>query len=232
MAKHFTTPITYFLKEGKDNLEDCLKIVFEAAKKQAIRKVVIFTARGEGVKRAIDQFLALPEYEHIKLVAVTFPAGEPFTDEDGDPISVEIPDDLCELFRTRDIPIIKSHLPFDPISTRYRGRGVLGQDLTLVGDALSIFGGSMGLCIQAAVLACDAGAIDINEHIIVMTSDTALLLRATTTRRMLGELIVREVLCKPAIMDITRKEVALHQPKAMPATETPQISAKSEDSEN
>jgi hypothetical protein len=64
----------------------------------------------------------------------------------------------------------------------------------------------MSLCVQAVVLACDAGAVELGEHVIAMTSDTAILVQAAATRRMLRELVVREILCKPAILSIGRKE--------------------------
>jgi hypothetical protein len=79
MQKQFTSPTTYFLQEGKENLQDCLKIAFQACKQQNVKKLVIFTAMGEGVRLAIEKFCCQPEYESIGLVAVTFPAGKQFT---------------------------------------------------------------------------------------------------------------------------------------------------------
>jgi hypothetical protein len=64
----------------------------------------------------------------------------------------------------------------------------------------------MSLCVQAIVLACDSGEVNIGEHVISMTSDTAILAQATSTRRMLGGLVIREILCKPVILTIGRKE--------------------------
>ena len=64
----------------------------------------------------------------------------------------------------------------------------------------------MSLCVQAVVLACDAGAVGLGEHVIAMTSDTAILVQAAPTTRMLRELVIREILCKPAILSIGRNE--------------------------
>jgi hypothetical protein len=108
--------------------------------------------------------------------------------------------------KERNIPLVRAHLPFDPIAPPFADRGVLAQDLSLVESALNIFGGSMSLCVQAVVLACDAGAISSGEHVIAMTSDTAILVQASSTARMLRELVIREILCKPAILSIGRKE--------------------------
>jgi hypothetical protein len=207
MQKQFTAPTVYFLQEGKENLPECLRIAFQTAKAQGIGKIVIFTSAGEGVRMAMEFYGNNPDFEQIKLVAVTFPIGKNFKGPEGTPIQVEIPALDVAQFKEHRIPIVKAHLPFDPITPFYRHGGVLGQDLSLVGEALNLFCGSMSLCVQAIVLACDAGEVSIGEHVIAMTSDTAILAQATSTRRMLGELIIREILCKPAILTVGRKEV-------------------------
>lgn len=111
-----------------------------------------------------------------------------------------------KLFAAENFPIIRAHLPFSPIPPYFRDRGVLANDLSLVENALNIFGGSMSLCVQAVLMACDAAVLAIDEHVIACTSDTAILARATCTTRLLKEFIVREVLCKPAVFDIGKKE--------------------------
>ncbi len=208
MQPQFITSITYFLQEGRDNLPECLKIAFQAAKKQNVERIVIFTARGEGIQLALDRFCCLDEYKNIKLVAVTFPQAKAFTAE-GKPLEVRISDDAERIMNQRGIPIVRAHLPFDPIAPPFKDRGVLAQDLSLVESALNIFGGGMSLCVQAVVLACDAGAIGLGEHVIAMTSDTAILVQAAPTARMLREMIIREILCKPAILSIGRNETQI-----------------------
>jgi uncharacterized protein len=208
MEKSFTIPITYFLQEGRDNLERCIGISFEAAQQHGIKKIVIFTAEGKGVKLALEEYCSKPEHREIKIVAVTFPQGKTFSDAEGNPMRVEIPAEDEQLFHEQAVQIVRAHLPFDPISPPFKGRGVLGQDLSLVGDALNMLGGSMSLCVQAIIVACDSGAVGLGEHVIALSSDTAILAQATSTRRMLGELVIREILCKPAVLTIGRNENA------------------------
>lgn len=205
MQQQFIAAITYFLQEGRENLPECLKIAFQAAKLQNIEKIVIFTAQGSGVLLALNNFCSLPEYNKIKLVAVTFPQGKRFTAE-GKPVAVKISDEAERAMEEHNVPTVRAHLPFDPIAPPFKDRGVLAQDLSLVESALNIFGGSMSLCVQAVTLACDAGVIGIEEHVIAMTSDTAILVQAAPTTRMLRDLVIREILCKPAILSIGRKE--------------------------
>ena len=206
MPSNFTWPVTYFLQEGRENLRECLKIVFAAAVEHNIPKIVIFTARGDGVSLAIQEYLVRDEYQRIKLVAVTFPQGKRFTDDEKRPVSLEISEENLILFSQHGVPIVRAHLPFDPISPFFKEYGMLGQDLSLVGSALNMFGGSMSLCVEATVIGCDAGAIGIGEHVIAMTSDTAILVQAAPTSLMLSQLVIREILCKPAILSIGRNE--------------------------
>jgi hypothetical protein len=124
--QQFTAPITYFLQEGRENLEECLKIAFQGAKQHSITTIVIFTARGEGVKVAVERFQNQPEYSSIRLVAVTFPQGKQFTDANNAPITVEISKEDRDEFRRRNIPIVRAHLPFDPITPIVWQTGTLG----------------------------------------------------------------------------------------------------------
>jgi hypothetical protein len=206
MNKQFTTGITYFLQEGRENLQECLRAGFGAAINHNIEKIIIFTAEGIGVSMALEDFCSQPSFSGIKLIAVTFPIGQPFTDAEKKPLAIDIGKERREIFRKNDIPIIRAHMPFDPIVPPHRHRGVLGQDLSLVASAFNVFGGSMSLCVQSVVMACDAGEVARGEHVVALTSDTAILAQAAPTRYMLTEFAVREILCKPAIYSIGRGE--------------------------
>ena len=107
-----------------------------------------------------------------------------------------------------DVPVVRAHLPFDPIRSQHQGHGILGQDFSLIGNALRIFCGSMSLCVQAVLMASDAGHVDIGEHVLAMTSDTSILVRAAGTSRFLTDLIVREIICKPVLLTIGKSENA------------------------
>lgn len=173
-----------------------LWISFEAAREHDIKKVVIFTAIGEGVKLAIDQYLNLAEYADIQVIAVSFPNGR---------VPISISEEDAELFRSKGIPVVRAHLPFHPLRGTFKERGI-GQGLALLASALEIFGGSMSLCVQSTLIACDAGHVGPGEHVIALTSDTSILVRACPTMNFLTEFIVREVLCKPVLMTIGKKE--------------------------
>jgi hypothetical protein len=50
--------------------------------------------------------------------------------------------------------------------------------------------------------------VDLGEHVIAMTSDTSILVRAAGTERFLTDLIVREIICKPVLLTIGKSEKA------------------------
>ncbi len=129
--------IEYFLHEGKENLQDCLRIAFDAAISRDVKNIVIFTGVGEGPRIAIEKYLSQPVFKEIQLIAVTFPYGQRFKDESA---RIEISPDTLDFLADNGVPLLRAHLPFDPIAAHYKqARKSLGQDLTLIGNALSIF---------------------------------------------------------------------------------------------
>lgn len=57
-------------------------------------------------------------------------------------------------------------------------------------------------------MACDAGAVEIGEHVVVMTSDTSLIVRAAPTAPLLTDLVVRQIVCKPELTNDAGKPTA------------------------
>lgn len=208
----FDQQATYFWREGKPNLNDCLRISFEAAKRECVQKIVIFTGMGLGVNVAIDEYLSQGQYSHIQIVAVTFPPGQQFTHPDH---RRGIPEADQKRFSELGIPIVRAHMPFEPIKAQYQGHGILGQDFSLIGNVLSIFGGSMSLCVQAVLMACDAGVVRMGEHVIALTSDTSILARSAPTSHLLTDFVVRQIFCKPVLLTVGKNEKV--EPPSSPA---------------
>ena len=204
----FQYPTEYFLEEGKVNLSRCLHATFEAVAAHNIKKVVIFTSAGQGVMMAVQDYCSQERFSDVHLIAVTFPSHTEFSA--GDPAEHKIPDDVSNFLAERKVPVVRAHLPFDPIRSHYEGHGVLGQDFSLIGNALRIFCGSMSLCVQAVLMASDAGHVELGEHVVAMTSDTSILVRAAGTSRFLKDLIVREIICKPVLLTVGKSEKTEH----------------------
>jgi uncharacterized protein len=216
MASSFNHDTTYFWEEGKPNLRDCLRLSFEAAKRHDIPKIVIFTGAGEGIRIAVEEFLSQDDYAHIQIIAVTFPQGQEFTSKEHDH---GISDENCGWMIENKIPLVRAHLPFDPIKSQFQTHGVLGQDFGLLGNVLNIFGGGMSLCVQAVLMACDAGVVKKGDHVISLTSDTSILVRSAPTSHLLTDFIVREVFCKSVLLTVSKRE------KLAQASATPEITS-------
>ena len=65
-------------------------------------------------------------------------------------------------------------------------------------------------------MACDAGEVAMGEPVVVLTSDTSLIVHASTTANFLTDLIVRQLVCKPAFLTIGKKERGLDEPVDTP----------------
>jgi hypothetical protein len=207
MPNLINSGIDYFFHEGKENLEDCLRPSFEAAVRRNVRKLVIFTGIGEGPRIAIEKFRSQDCFADIKIIAVTFPCGQRFKEDKS--VQREINRQDRQFFADNQVPILRAHLPFNPIAAHHRHHGLLGQDLTLIGNALSILCGSLPLCVQAALIACDAGEVEQGEHVIALTSDTAILVRSSPTERLLTDFVIREIICKPMSLTVSKREERL-----------------------
>lgn len=214
----FDATTTYFPCEGKSNLRTCMRLAFETAISRGIETIVIFTGVGEGPEIALKEYCSRRDYQDIQLIAVTFPRGQRFKDNE----LAEISSEVRSLLGERGVPLLRAHLPFHPIAAHHRHHGILGQDLTLIGNALSVFGGSMSLCVQAALMACDAGCVEIGDHVISMTSDTAIVVRTAPTERLLTDFIIREIICKPLFLTIGKGEEP-NKDSIIEATEVPEL---------
>ncbi|MDR3715207.1 MAG: hypothetical protein P4L51_20535 [Puia sp.] len=159
------------------------------------------TREGEGPVLAYNQL----DTEEIKIIAVTFPPSYAGKRADGSFFVPEIPERIRKFFKGVGIEIITNRLPFDEIL----GAEAHNREMSVLRDALALFGASVPLAIQAVLQATDAGMVDAGEHVIVATGDTALLVTASTTRLFLMKdergLAVNEIICKPRIFDRSRK---------------------------
>jgi hypothetical protein len=189
-----SSSIVYFDREGNEALGDVLKILKRTFRKREdlrSHKIVFFTAVGRGPAIAYSQ---LEEYDP-KIIAVTFPPT--FTVRHGDEqVCPQIPEKIARYFRGVGIRVITGRLPFDEIE----GATTHNQEMTLITNVLSLFGGSFRHCVQAVLQACDAGAVEPGEDVISVTGDCAAVVTAAYTKNFLakdGGLVIREILCKP-----------------------------------
>jgi hypothetical protein len=207
MKETIPSGISYFEREGRQNLPavlDRVKKVFE--KREDIRscKVVIFTAVGEGPALAYNK---LKQFQP-RIIAVTFPPGFMVnrTNEKGESsnYTVGITDQLKQFFAGVNVTVLSGRLPFDG----FDGVESIKLHMKLIKDVLSLFGGGFSLCVQAVLQACDMGAINVGEKVVVLSGDCAALVTASNTAKFLSldeGLSINEILCKPRNLNITRR---------------------------
>jgi hypothetical protein len=196
-------PISYFESEGRDNLEEVLKVVKRVLKtREDLRhlKIVIFTSQGRGPALAYNQ---LGEYSP-KIVAVTFPLGFSVKDANGDLYCPRISDPINKFFKGVEIDVVvPPRLPFDLID----GLDGHNQQMNLIRKTIAMFGLGFELCVQAVMCACDAGYVELGEPVIVFSGDTAGLFIASSTAHFLNPqrgVSIQEIFCKPRRFTISR----------------------------
>ena len=190
--------ITYFLKEGRVNMDKTLQLSFDAAQEYGIEHIVIYSALGAGVVKAIDDYLSKDQYSDINLIVAAFPRNTRLADG----TIVDFPVSLKRRLRKLSIPIVRlTKKNFTQVIVK--GSGINFRKIKLVS---SMFGGSFPLCIEGAIAACEKGAIQSGTCVVSMSGDTAIIVTASNLQYFPGMFAIREILCKPVLMDITRKE--------------------------
>jgi hypothetical protein len=208
--------IVYFDEEGRGNLPVVMRVLKRKLRnREELRnlKLIIFTAEGEGPLRAYSNLQPF----NMKIIAVTFPVSFSVQRQDGTSFRPEIPVKLKKFFDGVQIPVITPpRLPFDEIE----GIDSHNQSMKVIRDAITIFAGGFGLCIQAVMVACDLGFIDAGERVIAVSGDCAGLLTASATQKFLTRqgISVNEIFCKPRNFTISR-------PRSKPEIIPPQLSA-------
>jgi hypothetical protein len=205
-VQKFAAPIIYFDSEGRQNLDEVLRVVKKTLKKREdlqSLKIVIFTAEGQGPAMAYSK---LREYRP-KIIAVTFPVHfsvkkRPDSEERYYP---RISEDIRGFFSGVKIEVVvPPSLPFDSID----GLDGHNQQVKLIRQTIAMFGSGFSLCIQAVLRACDAGMLEEGELVIAMSGDTAGLFVASTTEHFLNAqngLEIKEILCKARNLTISRR---------------------------
>jgi hypothetical protein len=135
---------------------------------------------------------------------------------DGQKVSPRVPAKAQAFFDGVGIPVITARLPFQKIE----GAAAHNDQMDLMANMLSLFGGSFAQGVQAVLQACDHGLVDIGEKVIAVTGDSAAVITASTTGKFLTRdqgLAVHEIICKPRNLTIARGKptAALEQSRSL-----------------
>jgi hypothetical protein len=179
--------ILYFDRPGKANTDATLEVARERAEALGIRQVVVASTHGYTAKRAQQAFVG----QKVEVIAVSICAG--FEDE-GWTMSDE---EQAELERLGITVLTSLHSLGDDVNEAF---GVRSPN-RIVRETLYCFCQGMKVAVEVAVMAADAGLLDMSREVIAIAgtdegADTALVLRPAYARKF-RELEVREILAKP-----------------------------------
>lgn len=216
--------IHYFDSEGRDNLPSVIKYVKAYLKTFRLQtgdtiagrpnKIVCMTFRGEGPLLAYHELVD----EEVTIIAVLFPSTYRVVSKDT-VTSSEIPEKVRKFFNGVDVRVIQTRLPFDEIT----GAESHNKEMSTLKKTLSVFGGSIPLAIQAVLQATDSGEVCSGEQVVAITSDTALVVTASTTKDFLSPtagLQVNEIICKPRQFTIARPAPKAAEISSPPPSQT------------
>lgn len=199
---------TYFEGEGRPSMEACVRLAADWCVAHGMVTLVIFTGTGEGPHYAAKELLVDKKYKHLRAVAVTPPVGRPYRQTPGDPNSPLVISGLNPAMREElvalGVGIVSAHLPFKEL---YDGKDRTSE-WSRVAHSFGILGGGFALCVQAALVACDAGLVDHGERVVALTADTAVVLRASRTECFLSPLeglLAEHIICRPERYNISKQ---------------------------
>lgn len=200
--------IFYFHEQGRNNIEHVLVLSKERAKELDIKKIIVFTANGDGPLIAIESGI-LKDTPEIKLIAVTFPYNQKFYIGDIDGQETELSAGIIdESIRTKlkeaQVEIVQGVMPFQDIMLP----DVKDTKLLTITSTLELFGAGITLCIEAAIMSCDSGVVSQGEEVIAMAGDTAIVVRASKKSLIFSPfdgMEIKEIICKPRNLTINRE---------------------------
>ena len=181
----------YFTNPGPDNTQATLEAARERAKKLRIKKIVISSCSGETAFRALDLF-----GKGFSLVIVTHATGFKKPDYQ------ELAENDRERLLDRGVSVLTAQHAFGGVGRAFRNKTGTYQIDEVIAYTLRTFGQGTKVAVEIALMAADAGLIRTDEDVISIAGtangvDTALLLKPAHTQNFF-DLMVREIICKPA----------------------------------
>jgi hypothetical protein len=210
------TQVEYFETEGRKHWSSVKKAALDRCTKLGLRKAIVFTGDGVAARDAASEFAKLG----VQLIAVSFCAGHSAMTEDGKKVVTTVSQEIREALKARGCLFLQGTRPFEAI--------VLPDcddvKLTTLRETLGLFSGGMSLCVEAVLMAADAGLVSPGEDVVAMSGDTAIVARASTKAWLFAPwgLQVREIICKPRSLTLTkREETAITDDKSQEGGGTP-----------
>ena len=179
-----------FEKPGRQNTQQTIDLALQTAREEGIRDFVIATVEGNSP-------LLLHDTEGLNIIVVTHSFG--YHGTTGNALD---PDNRAEMERRGYTLYTAAHALSGAeraLSAKFSGI----YPVEIVANTLRMFGQGTKVCIEVAVMACDAGFILPGTRIIAVGGtgrgeDTAMILRPGYTHTLLDTKVERYI-CKPVV---------------------------------
>jgi len=179
--------ILYFEKGGKANTDATLAIVRERVEALGIRQVVVASTHGYTAKRASVALEGLD----VEIIAVTICAGF-------DDVGWTMTDEERASVEALGVTVLTCmHALGDDVSEAFTD----AAPNRIVRETLYRFSQGMKVAVEVALMAADAGLLDMSQEIVAVAgtgegADTALVLKPAYPRKF-KQLDIREILAMP-----------------------------------
>ncbi len=179
----------YFAQAGPANTSQALKIAFEAVQKRGLKHVVVASTFGDTGLAAAELFQDVP----VNLVVVTHNVGFK------KPGQLEMSPETRQKLESLGAKVLTGTMVFRNIGTAIRELQQYSQQ-DLIANTLRLLGQGIKVCVEIALMACDAGLIPPEDVLTVAGTargaDTVAIIQAMPSNKLFS-LKIREILAKP-----------------------------------
>jgi len=185
-----TTKTVYFGKKGPKNTDNTLALANERAKTLGISQVIVASHTGTTAFKAAEVF------KHQKLIIITHSTG--FRGVGEQELSLET---RKRLEAIKNVNVFTTTHAFGGVGRSIRMKLGSYQVDEIIAYTLRTFGQGVKVCCELAIMAADAGLLDMDQEVIAIGgtgsgADTALVIKPAHAQNFL-DLGVLEVICKP-----------------------------------
>jgi hypothetical protein len=185
-----SSPTHYFPITGPDNTLETMHLTRDRMGQLGISTVVVATTDGFAGVRAVSEFAGL------NLVCVSHVQGFKGPDLQ------ELTPENRAVIQAAGVPIVTAAHAFAGINRAIRGKFATYAPTEIMASTLRIFGEGMKVAIEIALMAADAGAIQVDAPIASIAgtghgSDTAVILKPAYSHTFFDLKLV-EIICMPS----------------------------------
>jgi hypothetical protein len=188
-SKSVVTSTVYFLKPGKENTDETLKLAAKRAEELDIKTILVATTGGDTAIKALELF------EGYKVVVVTHCYGMTAPDEQ------ELEPEKRAVIEKKGGIILTTTHAFSGVSRAIRRQLNTYQSSEIMAKTLKIFGEGIKVVCEIALMAADSGLVKTSEDIIAIAgtgrgADTAAVLKPAHAHDFF-DIKIKEIICKP-----------------------------------